>query len=118
MACKLLRMATDQRRSPDPARAGRGGLHRRRPGWDAECRITCVKANPARLGRVDLESPWVQACAEGEGQRWASSKPSAELARLRGDDAARERALRKAHRSFAEMGATGHAERLAKELGL
>ncbi len=41
---------------------------------------------------------------------------SAELARLRGDDAARERALRKAHHSFTEIGATGHAERLAKEL--
>ncbi len=43
---------------------------------------------------------------------------TAELARLRGDDAARERALRKAHRSFTEIGATGHAERMAKELGL
>jgi tetratricopeptide (TPR) repeat protein len=43
---------------------------------------------------------------------------TAELARLRGDDAARERALRKAQRSFAEIGATGHAERMAKELGL
>jgi tetratricopeptide (TPR) repeat protein len=43
---------------------------------------------------------------------------AAELARLRGDDAARERALRKAHRSFTEIGATGHAERMAKELGL
>ncbi len=43
---------------------------------------------------------------------------TAELARLRGDDAARERALRDAHRSFTEIGATGHAERMAKELGL
>ena len=43
---------------------------------------------------------------------------TAELARLRGDDAARERALRKAHRSFSEIGATGHAERMAKDLGL
>ena len=43
---------------------------------------------------------------------------TAELARLRGDDAARERALRKAHRSFTEIGATGHAERMEKELGL
>ncbi len=43
---------------------------------------------------------------------------TAELARLRGDDAARERALRKAHRSFTEIGATGHTERMAKELGL
>ncbi len=42
----------------------------------------------------------------------------AELARLHGDDATRERELREAHRLFAEMGATPHAERLAKELGL
>ncbi len=42
----------------------------------------------------------------------------AELARLRGDEAARDRELREAHRLFTEMGATGHAERLARELGL
>ncbi len=40
----------------------------------------------------------------------------AELARLRGDDATRERELREAHRLYTEMAATGHAERLAKEL--
>jgi adenylate cyclase len=42
----------------------------------------------------------------------------AELARLRGDDATRERELREAYRLYTEMGATGHAERLARELGL
>ena len=42
----------------------------------------------------------------------------AELARLRGDDATRERELREAHRLYTEMAATGHAERLAEELGL
>ena len=41
----------------------------------------------------------------------------AELARLTGDPATRDREVREAHRLFAEMGATGHAERLAKELG-
>jgi adenylate cyclase len=40
----------------------------------------------------------------------------AELARLLGDAATCERELRGAHRLFTEMGATGHAERLAKEL--
>ncbi len=34
------------------------------------------------------------------------------------DEAGRERELREAHRLFTEIGATGHAERLAKELGL
>jgi tetratricopeptide (TPR) repeat protein len=40
----------------------------------------------------------------------------AELARVTGDDATRQRELREAHRLFTEIGATGHAERLAKEL--
>jgi tetratricopeptide (TPR) repeat protein len=38
---------------------------------------------------------------------------SAELARLRGDKATCERELGEAHRLFVEMGATGHAERIA-----
>jgi class 3 adenylate cyclase/tetratricopeptide (TPR) repeat protein len=39
----------------------------------------------------------------------------AELARLRGDEAARTRELREALRLYQEMGATGHAERLSRE---
>jgi adenylate cyclase len=42
----------------------------------------------------------------------------AELAHAQGDAATRERHLREAHRLYTEMGATGHAERMAKELGL
>ena len=42
----------------------------------------------------------------------------AALARLLGEAELRERELREAHRLYTEMGATGHAERLAKELGL
>jgi class 3 adenylate cyclase/tetratricopeptide (TPR) repeat protein len=45
-------------------------------------------------------------------------KERAELARLRGDDATREQELREVHRLYTEMGATGHAERLARESGL
>jgi ATP/maltotriose-dependent transcriptional regulator MalT len=41
----------------------------------------------------------------------------AELARVAGDEVARQRELREAHRLFTEMGATGHTARLAKELG-
>jgi class 3 adenylate cyclase/tetratricopeptide (TPR) repeat protein len=41
----------------------------------------------------------------------------AELERLRGDDAARQRALQEAHRILIEIGATARAERLATELG-
>jgi class 3 adenylate cyclase/tetratricopeptide (TPR) repeat protein len=40
----------------------------------------------------------------------------AELARLKGDGAARDRELREAARLYAEMGATGHAERVAGAL--
>ena len=42
----------------------------------------------------------------------------AALARLLGDDATCQRELREAHRLFTEVEATGHAARLAKELGL
>ncbi len=40
----------------------------------------------------------------------------AELARLRGDAAACDRELREAHRDYTEMGATGRAQRVAREL--
>jgi tetratricopeptide (TPR) repeat protein len=40
----------------------------------------------------------------------------AECAALQGDSDTRQRELREAHRLFTEMGATGHAERLAREL--
>ena len=42
----------------------------------------------------------------------------AELARLTGDEATRERELREAHRLFTEMGATIRAVEVAKVLGL
>jgi tetratricopeptide (TPR) repeat protein len=41
----------------------------------------------------------------------------AELARALGDETERERLLREAHRRCVELGATGHAKRLAEELG-
>jgi len=41
----------------------------------------------------------------------------AELARLFGDSAARERALREAHRLFTEMGASVRAEQVARQIG-
>jgi class 3 adenylate cyclase/tetratricopeptide (TPR) repeat protein len=42
----------------------------------------------------------------------------ARLARVSGDVAAFGEGLRESHRLYTEMGATGHAERLARELGL
>jgi tetratricopeptide (TPR) repeat protein len=41
----------------------------------------------------------------------------AELARFTGNEATWERELREAHRLFTQMGATGHVERLGRELG-
>ena len=41
----------------------------------------------------------------------------AALASARGDESDRARELREAGRLFAEMGARGHAERVARELG-
>ena len=40
----------------------------------------------------------------------------AELARQNGDEDETERELREAHRLFTEIGATGHAEKLAARL--
>jgi hypothetical protein len=42
----------------------------------------------------------------------------AALAERRGNPQEARRTLREAHRLYAEMGATGHANRLARELGL
>jgi hypothetical protein len=42
----------------------------------------------------------------------------AKLAGLSGDNATRERELREAYRQFVQMGATGRAEHVARELGL
>jgi tetratricopeptide (TPR) repeat protein len=41
-----------------------------------------------------------------------------EVARVLGNEAEWERQLGEAHRAYTEIGATGHAERLARELGL
>jgi class 3 adenylate cyclase len=41
----------------------------------------------------------------------------AELARLTGDEASREHALREAHRLFVEIGATARADQVAREIG-
>jgi len=65
---------------------------------------------------TELE-PWI------EERGWSGLRPFAclgrtELAYRRGDETTHERELREAHRLFNEMGATCHAERLARELGL
>jgi class 3 adenylate cyclase/tetratricopeptide (TPR) repeat protein len=62
----------------------------------------------------DLER-WIEE-RSWDGYRPFAHVGRAELARRRRDDADRERHLREAHHLFTEMGATGHAERVAREL--
>jgi tetratricopeptide (TPR) repeat protein len=87
----------------------------------ARARVLLRAEGVAASGEIQAALSRVHALVEESGQR--SHEPFiyeelAELARLKGDDATRRRELREAHRLFTEMGATGHAERLAKELGL
>ena len=62
-----------------------------------------------------------QAAAGFDELEWRAVAPEvllarAELAALLGEDAERTRHLREAHRLYSDIGATGHAERLAREL--
>jgi tetratricopeptide (TPR) repeat protein len=70
---------------------------------------------------VEVERTLAEVCAlidetEARCREPSIHEISAELARLHGDEATQERELREAHRLFVEMGATGHAMRLRKEL--
>ncbi len=58
----------------------------------------------------------VAALREPASNSRSSLMKRAALAALLGHGAGRARYLREAHRLFTEMGATGHAERIAKEL--
>jgi tetratricopeptide (TPR) repeat protein len=74
-------------------------------------------ADDADRIRVALDG--ARQLAEEMGHRPYEAQIREEYARLGhlvGDDAASERHLREAHRLYTEMGATGHAERLAREL--
>ena len=86
----------------------RGGLALRapRPGLWAALQERARDADVAEGAVVELEEP-----ATGDLHRAALAR-----ALQRPSDANRE--LREAHRLYTEMGATGHAERLARELGL
>ena len=82
-------------------------------------------ADPARLGRpaarAEIEAALARALELARDTGAKAFEPLvhvelAELARQSGDEEGRERELREAHRLFTEIGATGHAERLAGEL--
>jgi len=73
-------------------------------------------------GRAGIEAALDRALALVKSTRARSYEPQihverARLAALLADDSGAQWWLREAHRLFTEMGATGHAARLAKELG-
>ena len=112
-----------QQRAVEAIDAGR---RRKTPIWEAHAHLTLARVLLSRTGRKargEIESALESCLSLVEQTQARVYEPHvyelrAELAHLLGDAANRERYLRKAHRSFTEIGATGHAERLARELGL
>jgi class 3 adenylate cyclase/tetratricopeptide (TPR) repeat protein len=85
----------------------------------AMARVLLGSAGPA--ARPEIQAALARALqllreADAKGHEPHVHLELAELARQSGDDTGRERELREAHRLFTEIGATGHAERLAAEL--
>jgi class 3 adenylate cyclase/tetratricopeptide (TPR) repeat protein len=93
--------------------------------WEIKAQLVLASAlmQPEVSGATtEVETLLEQAAALVDQTGAAAFKPSiheerSNLARLMGDASTRDRELRTAHRLFVEMGATGHAERLARELG-
>jgi tetratricopeptide (TPR) repeat protein len=100
---------------------------RRGGAWLRGARVHLVRAqtlreSEGRAARDEIEATLARADAlihEKGARAWTPfvCEERARLAQFLGDAAA-EQHLREAHRLFTEMGATGHAERLATELGL
>ncbi len=67
-----------------------------------------------RAGEKSIHRTFGEGPAGSVGQ--SSYVRRAKLTALLGDDAGRERELREAQRLYTEMGATGHAERVGREL--
>jgi len=94
--------------------------------WEFWALLTRIRALHA-IHRGQMTSEIEATLAEAEAWLKMSGAKSyepflyverAELARLTGDEAARERELREAHRLFTEIGAPIRAAEVAKELGL
>ncbi len=102
------------------------GRRRKTPIWEARAHLTLARVLLSRTGgkvRGEIESALESCLSLVEQTQARVYEPHvyelrAELAHLQGDADTHERELRKAHRLYAEMGATGHAVRLARELGL
>ena len=87
----------------------------------AIARALLARGDAGLRERIGDELDRAAALYDATGARSAAPQVPVEraaLARLCGDEKARERHLRQAHRLFSEVGATGHAQRLATELGI
>jgi tetratricopeptide (TPR) repeat protein len=99
----------------------RGQLHFEALNHLARARV--LRSARGTDARDEIERTLDRALALVEETNGRSIEPQlleerARLADLLGDGAARERGLREARRLYTEMGATGHAARLAEELSL
>ncbi len=87
------------------------GYTRGRPPTSSPRPRLCNRSSPARIARELVRE------TEARAYMPPILEEEARLAQLEGDDAGFQEKLRQAHRLFTEMGATGHAERVARELG-
>jgi hypothetical protein len=94
--------------------------------WEVDAQLTQARVlsqteGASARGEVERALSRASALIEESGFRirepWVLLE-RAEFLRVLGDEVARQRELREAHRLFLEMGATGHMKRLARELRL
>ena len=99
---------------------------RRQPHHEIDASLALARVLLASAGataRAEIEGALARALEVARETRMKAYEPLVhveltELARQSGDEEDRQRELREAHRLFTEIGATGHAERLADELPL
>jgi len=87
----------------------------------ARARALCASEGAGARAAIEEDIEQASALVAATGCRaFAPSvaEARADLARALGDEAGHEQELREAHRLYNEIGATGHAQRLAQELGL
>jgi class 3 adenylate cyclase len=101
------------------------GRRRQTPVWEAQAHLALARVLLVRFGanaQNEIESALGECGALVERTEARVYEPHihevrADRFRLLDDVGSRLAELREAHRLFTEMGATGHAERVAKELG-
>jgi class 3 adenylate cyclase/tetratricopeptide (TPR) repeat protein len=101
------------------------GRRRQTPVWEAEAHLALARVLLVRFGakaKHEIESVLGDCLSLVKQTQARVYEPHvhevrAKLARLLADDVVRQRELREAHRLFSAIGATGHTERLANEIG-